>query len=896
MDRPTSAGWRRAFLQPVTYLGVTMLLCIYATLAYLIVEDRRIAVETAISSNENLVTLFEQLILRSFKGVDNRLKLVRTLYQSHRSNFNLSELLDDSDVKNDLTFQYTVVGPTGFIEASTVGGPGVGFYVGDRRPFIVHTNSAADELYVSEPTFLQSSQRKGLVLTRRLTADDGSFQGVIAATIAIDQFEKLYRQINLGDDGLTTLWGSDGIIRVAGANGKLRSDIIGKKFSNAGMFAQLKLAPAGTYWNVPLGSKGGQRLDYVKRLVSYRQVSDFPLITAVGNSEAQIFKNASRNASIYWGISATLTIGILAAIGFGARREWKLDSTASALAMANTRFAAAIANMPHGLSMCDAELRLIVSNQRYATMYGLSPEQTKPGTWLGNIFKARVTGASPEAAKKYVNSLLTVARNRQAAQTVTHLPDGRIVSISHQPMADGGAVAIHQDITAQKQAELQIWNLAHYDGLTGLANRLVFLDELKRISQRCLERGERFAVILLDIDRFKEINDSLGHPIGDALLKMMARRLQSTVGGDILIARLDGDEFAILQPINDEAAAIAQSIRFLGVIEEPFNVEGHQLFVEASIGIALAPEHDLEPDHLMQKADLALYRAKAEGRKGYRVFETRMAEAASSRHTLLVDLRNSIEREEFEIHYQPILDTHTLAVTGMEALVRWRHPKRGMIPPDQFIGLAEDTGLIKPLGDWILRRACYEAASWPEKATVAVNLSPVQFRKNSLVDSVTRALAESGLPPARLELEVTESVLLEHDKENLNTLRQLQHLGIGIVLDDFGTGYSSLSYLRQFPFNKVKIDRTFVADLGRRADCMAIVSAITGLTRHLDITTTAEGVETDEHLTLLRAAGCQQVQGFLFGRPAPQANFDKLAFAPDQSRFEGVTQLRSHIV
>jgi diguanylate cyclase (GGDEF)-like protein len=446
-----------------------------------------------------------------------------------------------------------------------------------------------------------------------------------------------------------------------------------------------------------------------------------------------------------------------------------------------------------------------------------------------------------------------------------------VVAISHQPLPDGGAVAIHQDITAQRQAEEQIWRMAHYDGLTGLANRLVFVDEVNKAAERYRTQGMHFAVLMLDLDHFKEINDTLGHPVGDALLVEVARRLGSCANNNTIIARLGGDEFAILRAVGggEDDSAVDLARRVIAEIKKPFDVDGHPLFVEASVGIAFAPAHGLESDALMKRADLALYKAKAAGRGAYRVFEPEMAETASLRHAMLTDLRKAIELDEFEIHYQPILSAGALDLIGMEALVRWRHPEHGLIAPDKFIGLAEDSGLIRPLGTWILKQACRDAMTWHADVKVAVNLSAVQFRNNNLVDAVTGALSESGLPPHRLELEVTESVLLEHDKQNLGILRQLQHIGISIVLDDFGTGYSSLSYLKQFPFDKIKIDRTFVAELGQRADCGAIVSAITTLARFLDIKTTAEGVETEEQLALLRAAGCEQVQGFLFGRPCP---------------------------
>lgn len=863
----------RAFLQPVTYLGVAMLLCCYATLGYLLTEDRKTAEAAAINHNENLSRLFDQLIFRSFMSVDNRLKLIRQLYLRDRTGLNLSAMLENSGADSDLTFQYTVAGPSGFVTASSVGGPEIGFYVGDRPPFIAHANSSDDRLFVSEPVTLQASQKRGLVLTRRINGVDGSFQGVLAATMDVEQFEKLYRQIHLGEDGLASLWGIDGVVRAAGANGELRTDLVGRKFPDSGMLRRLDEAPTGTYWNEPAGPR---RIDSVSRLVSYRKVPELPFVAVVGRSEAEIFKNVNRNAKVYWGITSVLTIGILFAIHFGARRERKLGAVRSRLAQANARFEVAIANMPHGLSMVDRDLRLIVSNHRYAAMYGLTPEQTKQGEWLGDIFRIRLAGASADEVQDYVDRLLAIARGHEPAQTVTQLPNGRVISISHQPLADGGAVAIHQDITAQKHAEEQIWRMAHYDGLTGLANRLVFVEELKKAARRYHDHGERFVLLLLDLDHFKEINDTLGHPVGDALLKEVAQRLQSCGSNGAVIARLGGDEFAILRPLDsahhDTAVRLANKV--LTQIEKSFDFDNNHLFVEASIGIAFAPDHGIESDELMKKADLALYRAKAEGRGAYRVFAAEMAEAASSRHAMLSDLRNAIERDEFEIHYQPILATSRLDVVGMEALVRWQHPRHGLIPPDKFIGLAEDTGLIKALGTWILRQACRDAVTWRKGVKVAVNLSPVQFRNNNLVDAVTGALSESGLPPDQLELEVTESVLLENDKENLGILRQLQHLDISIVLDDFGTGYSSLSYLKQFPFNKIKIDRSFVAELGHRRDCDAIVSAITSLARLLDIKTTAEGVETEDQLTLLRAAGCEQVQGYLFSRPRPLAEFN----------------------
>jgi diguanylate cyclase (GGDEF)-like protein len=394
------------------------------------------------------------------------------------------------------------------------------------------------------------------------------------------------------------------------------------------------------------------------------------------------------------------------------------------------------------------------------------------------------------------------------------------------------------------------------------------IDEALARLRQC---GERFCVFLLDLDQFKSVNDSLGHSLGDALLKTVAERLKSVTHETNFVARLGGDEFAILQTMDgdprDAAATLAN--RLLAAITAPYELAGHQVTIGTSIGIALAPEDGNDGDQLLVRADLALYRAKSEGRNGYRFFESAMEAEVRARRAIEADLRAAVEHGEFELHYQTMVDIATQQPRVAEALVRWRHPQRGLVPPNQFITLAEETGLIVPLGIWILRQACRDAVNWPAHIKVAVNLSVAQFRKGDLSDIVAQTLAETGLSPDRLELEITETVLLEKNAENLAVLRHLKSLGISIVLDDFGTGYSSLSYLKMFPFDKIKIDRSFVEELASRADCAAIVGAVISLGRSLDIGTIAEGVETAEQVALLRAAGCREAQGFFFSRPVP---------------------------
>jgi diguanylate cyclase (GGDEF)-like protein/PAS domain S-box-containing protein len=536
----------------------------------------------------------------------------------------------------------------------------------------------------------------------------------------------------------------------------------------------------------------------------------------------------------------------------------------------NMRFDAALENMPQGLCMFDRNERLIVCNERYGEMYGLSKEQTKPGVTLRAILEARVEGGyHPNEPDLYVEKILAKVRNGQPYYSEYPMRDGHTFAIHHRPMSGGGWVAIHQDITAQKQAETQIAFMARHDGLTGLANRSVLLEKMEEALARLRRHGSPFTVFMLDLDLFKIVNDSLGHPVGDELLKVVAARLLACTRETDTVARLGGDEFAILATADDnqQGAAIATANRLLAAISTPFDLDGNVINIGTSIGIVLAPTHAANVEQLLKSADLALYKAKGEGRDSYRFFEPSMGLEAITRRTHQSELRNALTNDEFILHYHPIVDVHTREPASVEALIRWKHPQRGMISPLEFITLAEETGLINPIGEWVLRKACADAAQWPANVKVSVNLSAVQFRRLCPIDNVRNVLDETGLPPERLELEITETVLLQGNEENVETLHQLRAMGISIVLDDFGTGYSSLSYLRMFPFDKIKIDRSFVQELAKNEHSASIVSAVAGLGRSLRIGTVAEGVETEDQLILVRAAGCTHAQGYLFGKP-----------------------------
>jgi diguanylate cyclase (GGDEF)-like protein/PAS domain S-box-containing protein len=441
---------------------------------------------------------------------------------------------------------------------------------------------------------------------------------------------------------------------------------------------------------------------------------------------------------------------------------------------------------------------------------------------------------------------------------------------------DGYLVAI-VDITERRKAEARIAHMAHHDGLTDLPNRDFYRDRLRQALERSQVGNKRVAVLCLDLDLFKNVNDAFGHPMGDRLLKAVAERLKAEVRGENLVARLGGDEFAIVLASGvspNEASDFAD--RLIRALSARYEVDGIELVVGASIGIALSPGDGDNCEELMRNADMALYRAKSDGGGVHRFFEREMDRQAQKRRDMERDLRSAFANGEFELHYQPLVDVAADRINAFESLLRWRHPEKGMVSPAEFIPVAEDIGLIVALGEWVLREACTEAAKWPADIKIAVNLSPVQFRSRNLVQAVISALAYSGLSPLRLELEITESVFLAETEANLAILHQLRQLGVSISMDDFGTGYSSLSYLRSFPFDKIKIDRSFIKDLAERSDCVAIVRAISSLGRSLNITTTAEGVETMDQLDWLRAEGCNQVQGFLFSAARPAAEVEQL--------------------
>ncbi len=542
------------------------------------------------------------------------------------------------------------------------------------------------------------------------------------------------------------------------------------------------------------------------------------------------------------------------------------------------RLEAAVNNMSQGLCMFDADRRLVICNSNYATLYGLPPEVVKAGTPLDRILTHRIEHGMHPAGDKdaYLASRLAlVGSGRQDIDTV-ELQDGRIISVIHHPMADGGWVSTHQDVTEQRRIEERIRHLARHDVLTDLPNRLMFRETMEAAEERIMRR-EIVAVLAVDLDRFKAVNDTLGHGSGDALLRLVAERLKQACREGDIVARLGGDEFAVLSGSllhARDAATIAE--RIVREMAVPFDVDGHSVVIGASVGIAVAPVDGTSAETLLKNADMALYRAKTDGRGAYHFFEKGMDAVLQERRSMELGLRQALVRNEFRLVFQPLLNLAEQRISVLEALLRWDHPERGTIAPADFIPIAEETGLIVSIGEWVLREACRAATRWPQDVRVAINLSTVQFRNRQLYRQVESVLESTGLHPERLELEVTESLLLADAETTLDTLHRLRALGVHIAMDDFGTGYSSLGYLRSFPFDKIKIDRSFVKDLSDKQDSRAIVKAVIDLGRSLGMATTAEGVETEAQLDAVRRQGCTEVQGFLFSPPLPLSAIDRL--------------------
>ena len=769
--------------------------------------------------------------------------------------------------------------------------PGSQLDLSDREFFRVLSGDPARLSYISPPLRDRLGGTWMILLSRVMGTVDQALLGIVDVLLDLEGFEQLYSRIASDDGTSVGLFRQDGVLL---ARSPRIEPTIGKSYAPNPDFASLLAAV-----NHGVVQRASM-VDGEQRLIAPRRVAHFPLVIAVTRTMRAVLVPWWRET--LWLGSATgvaeLALGVLVLLGVRRVRDQDrlngayaaaLEAEAgrvlaeSELALAHEqdqraqdarrqalRFNDAADSMQQGLLMVDGAERVLVGNRRMKEIFGIPQAVAIADRSIDELTDLIIThGAITREEFVALRAWRGGMRARQEADSFTwELHGGRAVTVTHQPREEGW-LATYEDVTERRKADAQMAYLAQHDALTDLPNRRVLRERLEQ-ALAFVRRGRLLALLCLDLDQFKAVNDTLGHPIGDALLQAVANRLRAHIRETDIVARLGGDEFAIVQTALDrvvEAGDFAE--RLITLLEAPFTIEGHQIVIGTSIGLALAPQDGTDPDTLLKNADLALYRAKQDGRGVCRMFQTDMDAAMQIRRTLELDLRLAQRGGQLELFFQPLINLRARGVAGFEALLRWRHPERGLVSPAAFIPLAEEIGVIIPMGEWVVRRACATAAHWPDGLKVAVNLSPVQFKSRTLVEMVAAALRESGLAPERLELEITETVMLQDTETTLATLHALHGLGVRIALDDFGTGYSSLSYLRRFPFDRIKIDQSFVRELGGPRDCSAIVRAVVQLSRDLGMATTAEGVETPEQLRQLAAAGCTDIQGYLFSRPVP---------------------------
>jgi len=739
--------------------------------------------------------------------------------------------------------------------------------VADRAYFKTFKSGTQSPAVVIEPVYSRITGVWTTVIARKVTGPNGEFLGAIGRGIEPASFEKFFASVALGASAAIAMHHRDGTLL---ARYPHLDEMIGKNFKTGPASQQRVFELAQTT------SRLISPLDGEARVISSRALTNFPIVIVAATTTSAALADWREQISILIAV-AGLSVVAIAALLFLVVRKLSQQHQASRrrLTLEKQRLDTAVNNMTQGLLLFDSSQRLVICNQRYLDMYGLSAEVVKPGCSFRDVIAHRKqTGSFTGDIDQYVTRVLRSIEQRN--EMIIATPDGRSVQIVNEPLADGGWVATHEDVTERRRAEERITHLAHYDALTDLPNRTLFHEQIKReLADAGPER--QLAVLYIDIDEFKSVNDSLGHMIGDELLKGVAISLSGCVREGDFVARLGGDEFAIVQTgvtCADDVTELVHGIYH--AIRAPYECLGHQVTTDASIGIALAPQDGSDIDQILKNADLAMYAAKAAGRRTHRFFEPDMDAQVRARRLLEIDLRQAIVDGGFEVYYQPCLSLQDNRITGCEALVRWRHPQRGMISPADFIPIAEETGLINQLGEWVLTTACMEAATWPGDIRLAVNVSPVQFKSGTLALKVIAALGASGLPAGRLELEITEAVLIRDDDAALAVLHQLRAIGVRIALDDFGTGYSSLSYLQRFPFDKIKIDRCFVTDIAEPEGSASIVEAVVNIAAARRMTTTAEGVETEQQRELLRALGCSEMQGYLFSAPKPAADIRPL--------------------
>jgi diguanylate cyclase (GGDEF)-like protein/PAS domain S-box-containing protein len=1001
--RRAAASFRRGPVLWLTLCGVLLVATIIVGTVFAVDQFRERALSNSARELENTVLLLtrhfdqqmedaESITLNLISQLDLSRIASPEIFRERMSGLEAHAMLKSKVSELSYIDHVNIFDSTGQLINSSGAWPLAPINVSGRDYFKIFNSNSPSETFRAEALRSYDTGRWTVVIAHRLEGQNGVFLGVMTRRIVPDYYEKLFRSLRFGEGAAVALFHRDGTMLARYPDA---GSMVGQKFKTAPLVQQVL-------------AHGGQQtlrvqspVDNSDRLGSAAALENFPIIVVATNSVSAGLADW-RAQTKFLIAAASLSALVIAFILFLIVRQMTRQNREAQqrLELEKHRLDTALNNMTQGLVLYDASARVVLNNQRYIDMYGLSPDIVKPGCRFFDLIQHRKdTGSFNGDVDEFCSNILRNVARGEVSHSIMDSADGRSVQIVNKPLAQGGWVAtiedvterrnleqerdrnyaflrqiidhiptqitvkdardrryvlvngvaetqfglsrdaivgktafdlfakeaaeriagddeqtllskdglfldehpwqsltqgarfvtsrrigipdqtgeiryiinVVDDVTDRRRADEKIAHLAHYDALTDLPNRVLFREQIEN-ELRKASQGEQFALLYIDVDEFKGINDSLGHHVGDELLKAVAGRIRGSIRDTDLVARLGGDEFAVIQTAIENVEEVVEFVtRIHEAIRQPYDCLGHHLSTDASIGIALAPRDGTDLDQLIKNADLAMYGAKAGGRRTHRFFEPAMHASATARLTMEQDLRQALMDGGFEIHYQPLVDLASDRVTGCEALLRWRHPVRGMISPAEFIPVAEDTGLIVELGEWVLRTACAEAATWPDHVRLAVNVSPVQLKSQTLALRITTALAASGLAANRLDLEITEAVLIHDDETALAILHQLRAIGVRIALDDFGTGYSSLSYLKRFPFDKIKIDRCFVSDIAEIDGSSAIVQAVVNIAAARDMTTTAEGVETLEQKGILRALGCTEMQGYLFSAAKPGA-------------------------
>ena len=876
--RPRSKLW--AYKPYLIALGTV--LALWTAIAVKYANDRASDLTGVTRNLENLSQIFEENILRSIGEVDKTLFYLRRNIEQNMDSVDYRKLVARNDILSDIIVQVAVIDASGIMRATSADPQAKELDLSDRQHYRVHRGASEDFLYMSAPVIGRASNRWSVQFTRRLRDRSGKFAGVVVASLDPAHFTELYSSMKFDGTGAIVLVGLDGIVRAAGGRTEIS---LGQDLNAAPFMAEMKSNRAGTI-----------RIEWSDGVHegAYRQVKGRPLAVLVSVPTADVLRGARQDLFWLCAGGAVLTLLISVAGEWGSRYQRRLRIAQLRLVRSQRRelrksrlLATTLENVTHGIMLVNKDMHVLVINRRTLELLDL------PESWLSSPppFKAIVdhlvaTGDVAELSSGGLPDDWALPRHEDGTfkNYERARPNGTVLEVRTTPVSDGGFVRTITDITPRRAAQEAIARLASQDPLTHLANRRQFQLELDQAALGLVEAGEGFALMSLDLDHFKKVNDTLGHPIGDELLMAAAERIRLAMRANDTVYRLGGDEFAvILRPARtqDEVGAVAQ--RLAQSLGSHFMIKGHRIDISTSIGICFAPRDGTQPEQLLTAADTALYAAKTTGRNTFTFFEPHMLEKIRLEREIDADLRLAMERNhELKLHYQPIINLADSAIVGFEALLRWDHPHKGSIPPAAFIPVAEASGLIVELGRWALREACHEAQSWPSYLMVAVNVSSAQFKNNELIDTVKQCLSESRLAPHRLELEITETILMADNEPTAIKLDTLRELGVKLAMDDFGTGFSSLSYLRSFPLNKIKIDRSFVSELRAGSSKAVIVRSIIDIARSLDMTVTAEGVETSDQLLALQMLRCDQAQGFLISEPLSASEI--VAFLAPQPR------------